>query len=60
MSIFNLENNKGYVIIDDQDGKILSTVYKNEETGHFSYKTNCSYSRNVDGTHQSFKSKYQL
>ena len=46
----NLENDKGYVIIDDSTGKIISVVVHNAVEGKRDFVNLASFKNNTDGT----------
>lgn len=46
-----IENNSGYVLVDDITGKILSVQVDNAVKGKFDSRAFTSYSNNKDGTH---------
>ena len=46
-----LENKKGFVIIDDNTGKIISVFVDNAVEGKWDSIATRNYSNNPDGTH---------
>ena len=46
-----LENAVGYIIVDDNTGKILSVFVSNAVDGKFDARTFSSYTNHSDGTH---------
>jgi len=52
----DIGDNQGYVIVDDNTGKILSVMVCNIVEGKFDFQTFSSFSNNKDGTHTGIRS----